>query len=64
MSKLVSDMRLNKYLTQLQGARAWSAVSRLAQAWSAFLASPPCATYSVFLAAILFVQPLDHSFTV
>ena len=36
----------------------------LAQAWSALLASLPCAQYSVFLAAILFVQPWDHSFTV
>ena len=41
----------------------WSAVSHLAQAWSALLASLPCAQYSVFLAAILFVQPWDHSFT-
>ena len=36
----------------------WSVISRLAQAWSALLASPTCAQYSVFLAAILFVQPL------
>ena len=35
----------------------------MAQAQSAMLASPPCAQYSVFLAAILFVWPLDHSFT-
>ena len=41
----------------------WSAVSPLAQARSALLASPPCAQYSVFVAAILFVYPLDHSFT-
>ena len=38
-------------------------VSHLAQAWSALLGSPPCAQCSVFLAATLFVQPLDHSFT-
>ena len=37
----------------------WSAVSHLAQVWSAVLASPPCAQYSVFLMALL----LDHSFT-
>ena len=49
-------MRLNKYLTQLTTRSAgMSTASRLAQAWSAFLASPPCAQYSVFLAAILFV---------
>ena len=38
-------------------------ISRLAQAWSALLASPPCAQYSIFLVAILFIQPLDHFFT-
>ena len=41
----------------------WSAVCRLAQARSALLASPTCVQCSVFLAAILFFQPLDHSFT-
>ena len=52
-------MKLNKYLfntvLKQQGARAWSAVSRLAQARSALLASPPCTQDSVFVAAILFV---------
>ena len=35
--------------------RAWSAVSRLAQAQSALLASPPCDQYNTFLAATLFI---------
>ena len=33
----------------------WSVVSGLAQAWTALLASPPCAQYNVFLVATLFV---------
>ena len=51
------------YLTQLTTRSAgWSAVSHLAQAQSALLASPSCAQYNVFLATTLFVQPLNHSF--
>ena len=38
-------------------------ISVLAQVQSALPASPPCAQYSIFLAATLFVWPLDYSFT-
>ena len=55
---------MNKmYLTQITTRSAgWLAVTCLAQAQSALLASPSCAQYNVFLAATLFVQPLNHSF--
>ena len=53
------------YLTQLTTRSAgWSAVSHLAQAQSALLASPSCAQYNVFLASTLFVYPLDHSINI
>ena len=51
------SMRLNKYLVNTVNNKECerSAVSHLGQARSALLALPPCAQYSVFIAAILFV---------
>ena len=50
-------MKLNKYLFNTVNNKECerSEVSRLGQARSALLALPPCAQYSVFIAAILFV---------